>query len=157
MAKYNWWRRRKKKAPLQRKDALKGKSFLLQQIEHGDYDPSDYYNQALDEIRLCKQEQAKVTKSWIANPNSLQYKLEEIERRYIKRYNKLMEDHYNEELRLLKKLREELRKEFIVDVWGEALRADKNQNLIGLYYNYKKIAHDKLQKHKKQIEGLELE
>ncbi len=42
MGKFNWWRRCKPKAKLQRKDALRGKSFLLQQIEHGDFDYSDY-------------------------------------------------------------------------------------------------------------------
>jgi hypothetical protein len=136
---------------------LKGKSFLLQQIEHGDYDPSDYYSQALDELRLCKMEQAKVTKSWSAGSDSLRDCLEKIERKYIKRYNKLMEDHYKEENRILNKLKEELKKEFVVDVWVEALKKDINQDLLGLYHNYKKIAYDKLQNTDQQSKELELE
>ena len=70
MSRFNWWRRSKKQAPLQKKEALKGKSFLLQQIEHGDFDRSDYYKQAKDELRLLKEEQNKLTKSWKAGPES---------------------------------------------------------------------------------------
>jgi len=112
MSQFNWWRRSKKKPPLQRKDALKGKSFTLQQIEHGDYDPSDYLRQAKQELVLAKQEQDKIVKSWTAGPESLKHKLHMVELKYIKRYNKLMEDYDAEEQRLLKKLREALVKEF---------------------------------------------
>ena len=140
MGKFNWWRRSKKKAPLQRKNALQGKSFVLQQIENGDYDPSDYYHQALHELELCKKDQNALTKKWLAGPESLKWELDEIERKYIKRYNKLMEDHYKEENRLLTNLRDGLIQEFGVNCWNEALKADINQDLIGLYNNYKKLA-----------------
>jgi aromatic ring hydroxylase len=143
MAKYNWWRRYKKKAPLQKKDALRGKSFLLQQIEHGDYDPSDYYLQALDELRRAKKEQAQITAAWTAGPESLKDRLDKIERKYIKRYNKLMEDHMNEENRLLQLLRSRLVSEFGMDVWHEAIKADPNQDTLGLYHNYRKIVQTK--------------
>ena len=66
MGKFNWWRRSKKKAPLQRKNALQGKSFVLQQIENGDYDPSDYQRQAYEEKERCKKEQKKTIDSWVA-------------------------------------------------------------------------------------------
>ena len=143
MGKFNWWRRSKKKPPLSRKDAFKGRSFLLQQIEHGDFDYSDYYRQALHEKRLCVQEQTKVTKAWIAGPDSLKERLEEIERKYIKRFNKLMEDHHKEETKLLHTLRERLMLEFGIDVWEEALTADWDQDLVKFYYNYKRIALNK--------------
>lgn len=136
---------------------MKGKSFLLQQIEHGDYDPSDYYNQALNELRLCKQEQNKLAKSWKAGADSLQYRLDEIERKYIKRYNKLVEDHNNDEQRIIHKLKTELQKEFLLDVWDEALEVDLQQSVLELYYNYRKIAYDKLQKIDEQNKKLELE
>ncbi len=113
---------------------------MLQQIEHGDFDPSDYYNQALQELELCKKEQNQLIKKWIAGPESLKYKLDEIERKYIKRYNKLLEDHYKEETRLLTALRNGLIAEFGVNCWDEALKADKDQDLLGLYKNYKKLA-----------------
>lgn len=140
MSRFNWWRRSKKKAPLQKKEALQGRSFLLQQIEHGDFDPSDYRRQANHELHLLKQEQNKLIKSWIAGPESLKYELDEIERKYIKRYNKLMEDDLEEERRLIRKLRESLIKEFEVDCWNEALCADLDQDLVTLYNNYKKLA-----------------
>ena len=140
MSRFNWWRRSKKRAPLQKKEALQGRSFLLQQIEHGDFDPSDYRRQAKHELHLLKQEQNKLIKSWIAGPESLKHKLDEVERKYIKRYNKLMEDDFEEERRLLRNLREGLIKEFEVDCWNESLQADPNQDLITLYQNYKKLA-----------------
>jgi len=89
---------------------------------------------------LLKQEQNKLIKSWIAGPESLKHKLDEVERKYIKRYNKLMEDDFEEERRLLRNLREGLIKEFEVDCWNESLQADPNQDLITLYNNYKKLA-----------------
>lgn len=154
MGKYNWWRRYKKKAPLQRKNALKGKSFILQQIENGDYDVSDYRRQALEELERCKAEQVQTTQKWNAGPDSLKYELDQIERKYTKRYNKLMEDYMEDELRLLKNLREELKFQFDIDCWDEALEVDENQDLKELYKNYKQIA---LQKHAEQNKKLELE
>lgn len=140
MSRFNWWRRSKKQAPLQKKEALKGKSFLLQQIEHGDFDRSDYYKQAKDELRLLKEEQNKLTKSWKAGPESLKHKLEDIERKYIKRHNKLMEDDLAEEQRLLRHLKDSFVKEFGVDCWNESLHTNPDQNLITLYHTYKKLA-----------------
>lgn len=145
MSRFNWWRRHKKKPLLSRKNALKGKSFLLQQIENGDYDPSDYQRQAYEEKERCKKEQKKTIDSWVASPESLQEKLKEIERKYNKRYNKLMEDYDNEENRLLQKLKKNLILEFGIDVWNEAIAVDKDQDHIQFYHNYKKITNKKLQ------------
>ncbi len=64
-----------------------------------------------------------------------------------------MEDHYNEENRLLSNLKKALEAEFGVDYWAEALKADLKQDLVGLYKNYRKIAQTK----KKENEKLELE
>ena len=143
MGKYNWWRRYKKKPLLKRSEALRGKSFLLQQIENGDYDPSDYANQANHEKVLCKREQAKVTKEWKGGPDSLAEKLREIERKYLKRYNKLMDDYNTEESKMLLNLRKRLILEFGVDCWDEALNADSEQDLVKFYYTYRKIAKTK--------------
>jgi len=145
MGKFNWWRRHKSKAKLQRKDALKGKSFLLQQIEHGDFDYSDYADQAKQELISCKKDQAALIKGWNAGPESLQYRLDEIQRKYVKRYNKLMEDHDNEEKRLLLNLREALHKEFGQDHWTKALSRCKS-DLVCLYSEYRKLSKEK-QKH----------
>lgn len=145
MSRFNWWRRTRKKPTLQKRNALKGKSFLLQQIENGDYDFSDYLRQAREELQLARDEQSKVTKSWKAGPESLKHKLYEIELRYMKRYNKLMEDYHEEENRLLSKLRTELIKEFGVNCWEEALQSNLEQDLIAFYKNYRAIAQKKLQ------------
>jgi hypothetical protein len=144
MGKYNWWRRYKKKPLLKRSEALRGKSFLLQQIENGDYDPSDYANQASHERVLCKQEQAKVVKEWKGGPDSLTEKLREIECKYVKRYNKLMDDYNTEESKLLFSLRKKLTLEFKVDCWDEALNAESEQDLVQFYHNYRKLAKIKI-------------
>lgn len=125
---------------------------MLQQIEHGDFDPSDYKNQAQYELELMAKEQKELTQSWIAGPDSLRYALQKIERKYLKRHNKLMEDHHEEEVRLLKSLRARLIKEFGVDCWYETLDSDSELSLIGFYYSYKKIAHEKLHKQNKELE-----
>lgn len=146
MSKFNWWRRTKKKPKLQRKDAFKGKSFLLQQIENGDYDYSDYRRQALQELDFCKREQAQISKTWKANAESLQVRLEEIERKYIKRYNKLMEDFQKEEQNLLLALKANLIKEFRVDCWDEAVEKADDQDLVHFYHTYKKVMQERVAK-----------
>jgi hypothetical protein len=148
MGKFNWWRRYKKVGKLQSKDAFKGKSFLLQQIEHGDFDYSDYKRQAEEELERCKVEQQKLASTWIAGPESLQERLDEITRKYTKRYNKLMEDHDAEEFRLLHELRERLFKEEKIDVWDEAIEQGVD-SLTKFYYIYKDIAKNKKLQHGK--------
>ena len=141
MGKFNWWRREKPKRKLDPKKAFIGKSLLLQKIEHGDYDYSDFYRQAKDELRLCKEEQAKVTKSWVASPESLREKLDEVERKYVKRHNRLMEDHLQTEHKLLTDLKQALIKEFDIDVWNQTVNCCKG-DLVALYWEYKKIANE---------------
>ena len=140
MGKYNWWHRFKKKKPLSKKDAFRGKSFLLQQIEHGDFDFSDYRRQALYELELCEQEKAKIKVTWVGGEDSLNEKLLEVERKHNKRYKLLMEDYDDEENRLLINLKSRLISEFGIDCWTEALEKDPDQTLEQLYYNYQKIA-----------------
>lgn len=140
MGKFNWWHRFKKKKPLSKKDAFRGKSFLLQQIQHGDFDFSDYRRQALYELELCEQEKMNIASNWNASRESLEEKLLEVERKYNKRYKLLMEDYDDEENRLLFNLKSRLISEFGVDCWTEALEKDPDQTLEQLYYNYQKIA-----------------
>lgn len=143
MGKFNWWRRYSKHKPLERKNALRGKSFVLQQIEHGDYDYSDYSRQAQEELKTCQRELATIKSNWKFGPESLQDKLDEVERKYIKRHNKLMEDHDKEEHRLLISLKEALIKETKQDVWDEAINIDAD-SLTQFYYNYKNLTKQKL-------------
>ncbi len=87
-----------------------------------------------------------MAQTWKASSESLKDKLTEIERKYIKRYNKLMEDHNKEEQRLLRNLKAALEKEFVVDCWEEAIAIDPEQDVLALYYNYEKIAYEKISK-----------
>lgn len=139
-SKWNWWRRHSKKQPLDRKQALQGKSFLLQQIEHGDFDYSEYRAQALEELVMCEEAKEQLASSWICGPDSLRDRLDEIDRKYIKRYNKLMQDHNREENKMLHELKTRLFSEFKVDVWDEALVEVAGGNLKDFYYTYRQLA-----------------
>jgi len=121
------------------KQALKGKSFLLQQIEHGDFDYSEYRAQALEELAMCKRDMLKLVTTWKYGKGSLDEKLDELERKYIKRHNKLMQDHDREENKMLHELKESLIKEFGTDVWDEALEQVDGGNLKDLYYTYRQL------------------
>lgn len=138
---WNWWRRHRKRRPLQRKDAFKGKSFLLQQIEHGDLDPSEYYQQALDELVFAERDKKALADKWVAYEASLRVRQDEIDRKYRKRYNKLMDDYDRDENTMLNYLREALMKEFEVDCWDRALDAVGDGDLKDFYYVYRKIAN----------------
>lgn len=142
-SRFNWWRRHRKRKPLTRKEAFKGKSFLLQQIEHGDLDPSDYYNQALDELVFAERDKKALAKVWVGYKESLLLKQAEIERKYVKRYNKLMEDYDRDETAMLGYLREALLKEFKIDCWDRALDEVGDGDLKDFYYVYRKLANGK--------------
>lgn len=144
MGKFNWWRRHKKRELLKRKDAFKGQSFLLQQILHGDFDHSDFLRQAREELVFAEQEKAKVISKWVASPEALSYKLDEVDRKYIKRHNKLMEDYDREEFTMLFGLRASLLKEFEIDCWDEALNLTEEGTILDLYKNYDKLARKKI-------------
>jgi len=139
-SKWNWWRRHSKRQPLDPKQALKGKSFLLQQIEHGDFDYSEYRVQALEELVMCEEAKEQLASSWICGPDSLRDRLDELDRKYIKRYNKLMQDHDREENKMLHELKESLIKEFGIDIWDEALDQVDGGNLKDLYYTYRQLS-----------------
>jgi hypothetical protein len=140
---WNWWRRHRKHQPLKRKDALKGKSFLLQQIEHGDLDHSDYLRQAREELVFAERDKKALATTWIAGPDSLRYKQDEIDRKYIKRHNKLMEDYNRDESSMLFMLKDSLLKEFGKDCWDEVLEHVGDGDLKDFYYTYKNIANGK--------------
>lgn len=113
---------------------------FYKKIEHGDYDYSDYFTQAQAELEYCRKDQEKLTNSWKAFDDSLKYALRDIEKRYRKRYNKLMEDHLVEEQRLLAKLKADLIKEFKKDVWDVAISLTTTHNLTEFYYLYRNTA-----------------
>lgn len=148
MGKFNWWRRHKTRTLLKKKDALKGQSFFLQQILHGDFDPSDYQKQARQELVYADQDKMKMAQSWIASEESLVYKLDEIDRKYIKRHNKLMEDFHREESMMLFHVKDGLLKEFGVDVWEKAIEKVGEGDIKALYSTYARLANKKTKKKK---------
>lgn len=140
MGKFNWWRRHKTRTLLKRKDAFKGQSFFLQQILHGDFEPSDYYRQAKEELEFAERDKAKIASTWIASYEALVYRLDEIDRKYIKRHNKLMEDYDREEYMMLFAIKASLLKEFEVDLWDEALEKVGDGDVKALYLVYAELA-----------------
>ena len=141
MGKFNWWRRYSKKPKLSRKDAFKGKTFLLQQIEHGDFDHSDYLRQAREELLRMKDEQQSISDSHKGGKESLQEKLDECERKYRKRHNKLMQDYEDEETRTIALLKESLIKQFGADVWDMAIEQNTD-SLVEFYWKYQQLAKE---------------
>lgn len=148
MGKFNWWRRYSKKPKLSKKDAFKGKTFLLQQIEHGDYDHSDYLRQAHEEINRMIVDMDKITINHKGGPDSLKDKHSECERKFRKRHNKLLEDYQAEETRTLHNLQQALFKEFGVDVWAECLDTNTN-SAVEFFHMYKKLAAEQVALSKK--------
>lgn len=144
MSRFNWWRRERKSKKL--KATLRGKSKLLQQIEHGDFDPSDYNRQANNEFVLRDQEKQKITSGWVASQDSLKYKLRQVDFSYQKRYNRLYKDFHEEEFRLLQELRKQLIKEFKVDVWDDALNYPNELTVEQFYHVYKQLADEQASK-----------
>ena len=118
---------------------MKGKSLLLQQIEHGDFDYSDFRVQALDELIMCEEQKNVLASTWKASESSLRYKQDEVDHKYIKRYNKLMQDHDREENKMLFELKQSLIKEFGVDLWDETLIEVADGSLVDFYYTYRQL------------------
>ena len=61
MSRFYWWRRYPKKKKFNPKHAHKLKPLVLQQIEHGDFDESDYKRQADEELLTRDNELEKIT------------------------------------------------------------------------------------------------
>lgn len=137
---FYWWRRKTKRTLLKRKDAFKGKSFLLQQIEHGDYEYSDYNKQAQEELPIAHERIEKLKLKHKGGEESLKEESEKILRMAHVRINRLKQDHHEEENRMLGMLRDSLLKEFKIDLWDKALEEVGEGDLKDLYYTYELLA-----------------
>lgn len=143
MGKYNWWRRQRPARKLQRKDAFKGRSFLLQQLEHGDFSKSDFKRQAEDELVRCEKALKAFCDEYKGRNPKEDSRYHDIERKYRKRYNLLMQDYDIYEKRSLDELKAGLIKEFGVDVWDDAVEEAINQGTEedeDLYYIYQNLS-----------------
>lgn len=147
MGKFNWWKRYRPKNKLQRKDAIKGVPFILQQIKHGDFDHSDYKRQADEELYRCEQELQAFVSAYKGNDPKQEHMYLEIERGYRKRYNKLMNDYHWEEANLLADLRQGLVDEFGVDLWEEVMIESTRQDISdaeSLFFLYNKMCQEQM-------------
>lgn len=126
-----------------KKDFFKGKSKLLQKIEHGDFDISPYAKLADRELENMRKAQELAKEQWKGSLDSLAYELKLIEQKHYKRYNKLRESYHNEEDRLLTNLRLELYKEFKVDCWEEVVKIIDSEDLVQFYHAYRILAQSK--------------
>lgn len=137
---FYWWRRKSKKPLLKRKDAFKGKSFLLQQIENGDFDYSNYSKQAEEEYPIAIDRIEKLRAKFKGSPDAFKEEEEKVLRLTHVRINRLMQDHHDEEEKMLSMLRMSLIKEFGVDVWYESLEQVGEGSIKDLYYTYELLA-----------------
>jgi len=143
MSKYYWWRRDPSRKKLKRSKANKLKPFILQQIEHGDFDHSDYERQAKHELDLCKKELTNFCDSYKGREPHQDHRYLDIERKYRKRHNLLMEDYYWDESNRLLDFKTALHKHFEIDVWDECLTESFKQDTNGaesFYFLYSKIS-----------------
>lgn len=144
MGKFNWWRRYRSKPKLQRKNAKKGIPFILQQIDHGDFDHSDLRQQAEDELVMCNKELKQFVKNYKGRDPINDTRYLDIQRRYRKRYNKLMQDYHEDELRTLAELRHSLIQHFEINVWDEVLQEAFKRDTTGardFYFLYSEITN----------------
>jgi hypothetical protein len=143
MGKYNWWRRSRPAKKLQTKNALKGRSFILQQLEHGDYCESDFRRQAEGELVRCKKELKTFSDEYKGHNPKEDSRYNDIERKYRKRYNLLMQDYDTQEKRTLHELKQNLITEFEVDVWDEVVEEAVNTGIETdekFYHLYSKMS-----------------
>ncbi len=134
---FYWWRR------FRSHKCLPYKASLLSKIENGDFDFTEFYQQAKWELHWMKEEQDEFIKNYQSRDPEA-YKQDnrymDIELRYRKRYNKLIEDAMNEENDSLSKLRNELSKKFKIakdDVWK--IMSEFGGSTRDLYFHVAKV------------------
>lgn len=133
---FNWWRRNKKRR------TLKKTAPLLLRIENGDFELSQYYDEANFELNTKR----RLTEFEEERGKRLGLKYETIRQnvfnatdQYQRRYNRLFKDFTEDEDRMLDDLRESLKKEFGKDMWDKCMERQRGKGrVIDIYYWYKK-------------------
>ena len=106
---FYWWRRWKSHKYL---PVRKG---LLARIQNGDFEYPELFEWAKYELHYMQNELDEFIKNYQGNEDpSTDYLYYDIQKRYMKRHNKLIEDAHEVELRHLMSLTEALAKEFKV-------------------------------------------
>ena len=106
---FYWWRRWKSHK------YLPVKAGLLARIQNGDFEYPDQFEWAKYELHYMQDELDKFINEYKGHDPKEDSRYYDIQKRYMKRHNKLMEDAHNTELRHLEELAEGLSKEFKVD------------------------------------------
>ena len=106
---FYWWRRWKSHQYL---PVRKG---LLARIQNGDFEYPKLFDWAKYELHYMQEELDNFVNEYQGNDPKEDSRYYHIQKRYMKRHNKLMEDAHNTELRHLEELAEGLSKEFKVD------------------------------------------
>lgn len=114
MASYNWWRRNPKRKTLPKSVDL------IQRIRNGDYDTSQYLEEAEDELRMLeklKSEEIQRGEMMGLDKSTVSENIFSKTDTYRRRYNRLMKDFEEDEFKIIQKLKKDLKKEFGKDHW----------------------------------------
>ena len=111
---FYWWRRWKSHK------YLPVKAGLLARIQNGDFEYPDQFEWAKYELHYMQDELDKFINEYQGNDYREDFRYHDIQKRYMKRHNKLIEDAHEVELRHLHGLEDELVKEF--DITKEEVR-----------------------------------
>lgn len=133
---FNWWRRNRKRKTLPKSAPL------LSRINNGDFELSQYWNEANFELdtkhKLTNFEQDRGQKLGLKYETIRQNVFNATDQ-YQRRYNRLLNDFFEDEDRLLKELRESLYKEFGKDLWDKCMERQRGKGrVIDIYKWYKK-------------------
>ena len=105
---FYWWRRWKSHK------YLPVRAGLLARIQNGDFECPKLFDWAKYELHYMQDELDEFINEYKGNDPKEDMRYYDIQKRYMKRHNKLMEDAHEVELRHLDGLAEELSKEFII-------------------------------------------
>jgi len=133
---FNWWRRNKKRR------TLKKTAPLLLRIENGDFELSQYWDEAnleLDTKRRLTEFEEERGKRLGLKYETIRQNVFNATDQYQRRYNRLFKDFTEDEDRMLDDLRASLKKEFGKDMWDKCMERQRGKGrVIDIYYWYKK-------------------
>ena len=141
---FYWWRRWKSHKYLPTKKGL------LARIQNGDFEYPQMFEWAKYELHYMQDELDKFINEYQGNDYREDHRYYDIQKRYMKRHNKLIEDAHEVELRHLHGLEDELVKEF--DITKEEVRVimeefgDTTESLylhIADNYDFRKLTKKK--------------
>ena len=124
---FYWWRRWKSHQYL---PVRKG---LLARIQNGDFECPKLFDWAKYELHYMQEELDEFVKNYQGNDPKEDSRYYDIQKRYMKRHNKLIEDTHNTELRHLEELAEGLSKEFKVDKENHGRIWRSNRGFVSLH------------------------